>query len=82
MGSSRGQLIGQFLSETFLITLLAVVISIALVPFILELFSDFISKDIKFDVLGHPVVLLCNLKKTQPNDYPDVYLKMYSMNLR
>lgn len=47
MGGSRSQLIGQFLSETFLVTLLAVVISIGLVPVILNLFAEFISKDIK-----------------------------------
>ena len=53
MGSNRLQLIGQFLSETFLITLIAVVISIVLTPVILKLFADFISKDIKMDILGH-----------------------------
>jgi putative ABC transport system permease protein len=58
MGSSRLQLVGQFLSETFLITSLAVVISIVLAPFILKLFSDFISKDVKFDLADHPVVIL------------------------
>ncbi|HJP62107.1 MAG TPA: FtsX-like permease family protein, partial [Mucilaginibacter sp.] len=58
MGSSRGQLIGQFLSETFLVTLFAVVISVVMAPFILKLFSDFISKDIKFDPLGHPILMV------------------------
>ena len=58
MGSSRGQLIGQFLSETFLITLLAVIISIALVSPILRLFSDFVSQDVKLDILGHPIIIL------------------------
>lgn len=58
MGSSRGQLVGQFLSETFLITLLAVIISIGLAPLILKIFSDFVSKDVRLDVLGHPVILL------------------------
>lgn len=58
MGSSRGQLIGQFLSETFLVTLFAVIISIVLAPFILKIFSDFISKSIRFDPLGHPVLMV------------------------
>lgn len=58
MGSSRFQLIGQFLSETFLITLLAVVISLLMAPFILKLFSDFISKDVKFDLLSHPSAII------------------------
>jgi putative ABC transport system permease protein len=58
MGSSRGQLIGQFLSETFLVTLVAVVISIVLAPFILKLFADFVSKDVKLDIIGHPVIIV------------------------
>jgi len=57
MGGSRIQLIGQFLSETFVITLLAVIISVVMVPFILKLFSDFISKDITFNLLGQPSVV-------------------------
>jgi len=57
MGSSRKQLIFQFLSETFLITLLAVVISVVLAPVILKLFADFIPKDIKAD-FAQPYLLL------------------------
>ncbi|HVV55281.1 MAG TPA: ABC transporter permease, partial [Mucilaginibacter sp.] len=54
MGSSRLQLVGQFLSETFMITLLAVIISMALVPVVLHLFSDVISPDVKFNLFEHP----------------------------
>src|SRR5665213_1582713 len=46
MGSSREQLIIQFLSETFFITLIAVIISIALAPAILKLFAGFIDPGI------------------------------------
>lgn len=58
MGSSRFQLIGQFLIETFLITLLAVIISVSLAPVALKLFSDFISKDIKLDLLRQPGLIV------------------------
>ena len=58
MGGTRPQLIGQFLSETTLVTVLAVMISIAITPFIIKLFADFISKDIKLDLFGHPVIWL------------------------
>jgi len=58
MGSSRTQLIIQYLSETFLITLLAMIISILLSPVILKFFADFISKDIKLDIAGHPGLIL------------------------
>ena len=58
MGSSSFQLVGQFLSETFLVTLFAVIISVAAAPFILKLFSDFISKDISLNLLGHPLLIM------------------------
>ena len=48
LGSSRGQLMFQFLGETFLVTLSATVLSIVLTPLILHLFSTFIPKDIQF----------------------------------
>ncbi len=57
MGSSRKQLISQFLSETFLITLIAVIISVMLTPLILKLFSDFVPKGIKIDFLQPSLIL-------------------------
>ncbi len=50
MGSSQRQLIFQFLSETFLISLIAVLISIAFLPLILNLFSSFIPNGVKFNI--------------------------------
>jgi putative ABC transport system permease protein len=61
MGSSRKQLIFQFLSETFFITLIAVVISVVLTPVILKLFADFIPKDIKVDFLQPNLILFLML---------------------
>jgi len=58
MGSTRKQLVVQFLSETFLITLFAVVISVALTPLVLKLFADFISPNIKADFIHQPDILL------------------------
>ena len=48
LGSSRGQLMFQFLGETFLVTLFATVLSVVLTPLILHLFSNFIPKDLQF----------------------------------
>ena len=48
LGSSRGQLMFQFLGETFLVTLSATVLSVVLTPLILHLFSTFIPSDIQF----------------------------------
>ncbi len=58
MGSSRRQLIFQFLSETFLITLIAVIVSTVLAPIILKLFADFIPAGIQADVINQPGILL------------------------
>jgi ABC-type antimicrobial peptide transport system permease subunit len=37
---------------------MAVIISVIMAPFILKFFSDFISKDVKFDLFGHPVIIV------------------------
>lgn len=58
MGSNRRQLIIQFLSETFLITLFAVIIAVILVPFLLKEFSDFIPKGVDTAPLLQPNVLV------------------------
>jgi ABC-type antimicrobial peptide transport system permease subunit len=82
MGSSRTQLVVQFLSETFFITLLAVVISVALTPLILTLFSDFIAKGVKADFIHQPGIILFLLGLTivvslLSGFYPAVVLSGY-----
>jgi putative ABC transport system permease protein len=82
MGSTRFQLIGQFLSETFLVTLIAVIISVALAPLVLKLFSDFISKNIKLDLLSQPgliafIVLLTFAVSILSGFYPALILSNY-----
>jgi putative ABC transport system permease protein len=54
IGSSRTQLIFQFLSETFVITLLATILSIILTPFLLKAFEDFIPNDLHFELANLP----------------------------
>lgn len=58
MGSSRKQLIIQFLSETFLITIMATIISVALMPLLLTMFTDFIPQGLTFDVFHQPKLIL------------------------
>jgi len=58
MGSSRMQLVTQFLSETFFITLFAVIIAIILAPVILKTFADFIAPGIKADFIHRPDIIL------------------------
>jgi putative ABC transport system permease protein len=58
MGSSRAQLIFQFLSETLFITFIAVVISVAIAPVTLNLFKDFIPEGIRLDLLNQPDIVV------------------------
>lgn len=58
MGSSRLQLVTQFLSETFVITLAAVVLSVGMVPLILKQFTNFIAPNIKVDIIHQPGILV------------------------
>ncbi|MDB5029503.1 ABC transporter permease [Mucilaginibacter sp.] len=58
LGSSRIQLVVQFLSETFLLTLFAVIISALLAPAILKVFADVVSPDIHANILQQPDVML------------------------
>lgn len=56
LGSSRIQLVAQFLGETFFITFFAVCISMLLAPFILKMFADVISPDIKANMFRLDVI--------------------------
>jgi ABC-type antimicrobial peptide transport system permease subunit len=58
MGSSKKQLIIQFLSETLFITIIATIISITLTPLLLHMFADFIPKGLHFDFLNQPSLIL------------------------
>lgn len=52
LGSGRRQLVSQFLAETFLLTLLATLLSVAMVPWLLHVFSDFIPPQIGFSSIN------------------------------
>jgi predicted permease len=58
MGSSRKQLVVQFLSETFFITTIATIISVALMPLLLNMFTDFIPPGLHFDLFQQPKLIL------------------------
>ncbi|HZY81602.1 MAG TPA: ABC transporter permease, partial [Cyclobacteriaceae bacterium] len=57
IGSSRKQLVIQFLGETFCITLAAAVLSMAGAPLLIDLFSDFIPQGVAFAPLTDPFPL-------------------------
>ena len=56
LGSSRKSLIIQFLCETFVITLMAVFLSILFVEPILWAFTDFVPKELKFNVFNPQII--------------------------
>ena len=57
LGSSRRQLIFQFLTETFFISFISLIISIVITPLLLKIFSDFIPADLHFDLLQQPYII-------------------------
>jgi len=57
MGADREQLVGQFLGESVLLSLLAMVLAVALVELSLPWFSSFIGLNLVFDYLGNPGIL-------------------------
>ena len=58
MGSSKNQLVIQFLSETFLLTCLATLLSAVLTPFILKAFLGFIPEGLHFNLTEQPYIIL------------------------
>jgi predicted permease len=57
MGGLRRQLTFQFLAETFVLTLMATILSIILTPFLIKIFADFIPDDFHFNLPGQPGVI-------------------------
>ena len=58
IGSSKAQLIIQFLSETFLLTLTATLLSVALAPLILKAFSGFIPEGLHLSLTAQPGIII------------------------
>ncbi len=58
MGSSKNQLVFQFLGETFLITLIATIISICITPLLFDVFKNFIPPGLNVSILGQPSIFL------------------------
>jgi ABC-type antimicrobial peptide transport system permease subunit len=55
IGSSRRQLIIRILSETFLLTLAATLLSVVLTPMLLKAFSGFIPEGLHFSLSAQPI---------------------------
>lgn len=58
LGSSRKQLIGQFLGETFLLVLVSAFLSIILSKWLLNVFSDFVPVGLSFELFKVPTIIV------------------------
>jgi len=58
MGSSKKQLIAQFMSETFLLTCIATIISICITPLLLNAFAAYIPPGVKLNIFHQSTILL------------------------
>ena len=58
LGSSVGQMRVQFLSETFILAMIASILSLSITPLILRMFSGFIPEGLHFSLRQHPMILL------------------------
>ena len=59
LGSSKKQLVFQFLGETFLLTLLAAAVSVFLAAGLLKVFADFIPEGLHFGLFADPLIIGC-----------------------
>ena len=82
MGSTKGNLIIQFLTETFLLTSVATLLSLVLTPLLLKIFSDFIPPGLSLETIKQPIVIgfiitLVILVSVFAGVYPALVLSQY-----
>ncbi len=58
LGSSRKQLIGQFMGETFLLVMVASLLSLLLSKWLIEVFSDFVPQGLTFELFKTPLIVV------------------------
>ncbi|WP_188461196.1 ABC transporter permease [Bizionia arctica] len=58
LGSSRKQLIGQFMGETFLLVLISAILSLILSKWLINLFSDFVPEGLSIELLNTPLIII------------------------
>ncbi|HYC05846.1 MAG TPA: ABC transporter permease [Azospirillaceae bacterium] len=64
VGASRSQIVGQFLGESVLLTVIGLLLAIAVVELALPAYSDFLGKDLVFNYLSEPSLLAMLLALT------------------
>ncbi|MBC3844859.1 ABC transporter permease [Winogradskyella echinorum] len=58
LGSSRKQLIGQFMGETFLLVVISALLSFLLSRWLINVFSDFVPEGLSFDLFKAPIIII------------------------
>ncbi|SKC48474.1 ABC transporter permease [Ohtaekwangia koreensis] len=58
LGAKRGQLTVYFLGETFLLTIIAVLISLCITEWLLPWINDFLERQLDLNLLSNPLLLL------------------------
>ncbi|PCJ98756.1 MAG: cell division protein FtsX [Flavobacteriaceae bacterium] len=58
LGSSKKQLVFQFIGETFLLTIVAGIVSLFFSAWLLKIFADFVPKDLSFELFTSPIVII------------------------
>ncbi|WP_458629113.1 ABC transporter permease [Winogradskyella sp. PC D3.3] len=58
LGSSRKQLIGQFMGETFLLVLVSALLSVLLSKWLINVFSDFVPDGLNFELFKSPLIVV------------------------
>ncbi|HKR06187.1 MAG TPA: FtsX-like permease family protein [Bacteroidia bacterium] len=81
IGSSKKQLVLQFLSETFLLTLIATILSVIITPLLLKAFADFIPEGLHYNFLQPEILvflfLLTVFISVLSGFYPALVLSSY-----
>lgn len=57
LGSSKKQLVFQFMGETFLLTIASAIISVVLAYWLLQVFSDFTPSGLTFSLFKNPLII-------------------------
>ena len=83
LGSGKKALIFQFLGETFILALLATIASIAMLPWLLKIFSDFIPSEISFSSVNQVhvwvfLLLLVVVVTIVSGFYPAIVITRYN----
>lgn len=64
VGSTKGQLIGQFLGESLIMAITSLVLAIVAVKLILPVFSDWLGRELAFKVFSEPWMILTLIAMT------------------